>query len=90
MADVRCMKLDVCIVLHSPHSLASVILIFLNFVSLNTISLFSASVSCLEADSCHNSKQSSPGQISLRIIDHIFTREKISRMISCGNHIDIT
>ena len=29
MADVRCMKLDVCIVLHSPHSLASVILIFL-------------------------------------------------------------
>lgn len=46
------MKLDVCIVLHSPHSLASVILIFLIFVSLNTISLFSASVSCLEAGSC--------------------------------------
>ena len=33
--------------------LASVILIFLIFVSLNTISLFSALVSWLEAGSCH-------------------------------------
>ena len=32
--------------------LASVILIFLIFVSLNTIMLFSALVSCLEAGSC--------------------------------------
>ena len=49
--------------------LASVILIFLIFVSLNTITLFSASVSCLEAGSCHNPNLSSPGQISLCIVD---------------------
>ena len=48
---------------------ASVILIFLIFVFLNTITLFSTIVSCLEADSCHNPNQSSPLHISLRIVD---------------------
>lgn len=42
---------------------------FLIFVSLNTISIFSALEHCLEAGSCHYPNQSSPDQISFRIVD---------------------
>ena len=66
--------------------LTSVILIFLIFVSLNTISLFSVSVYCLVAGSCHNPNQSSPEQISLRIITK--TR-KGARPLPHGSYVNV-